>query len=72
VLVSAEWITDVSWGDEHVGVDVAKDAVRRAPEYDPARAVGRDFEARLHGHHGRPTYWDRPPRIWGRRRPPAA
>jgi hypothetical protein len=64
VLVSTEWITDVSWGDEHVGVDVTKDTVRKAPEYDPTRAVERQFEARLHGHYERPAYWDRPPRSW--------
>jgi hypothetical protein len=80
VMVPTEWLTDFSWTDRLVRVDVTREAVRNAPEYVPpdqappadgaARGVSRDYERRLYGHYGRPGYWERDPEIWLRR--PAA
>lgn len=64
VLVSTEWITAVSWNDNVVSVDMTREAVRNAPEYDPSAAVSRDYETRLHGYYGRAGYWDRRPEAW--------
>ena len=58
VLVSPEWINRVSWPESRVYVDMSKDAIQRAPEYDPDRPLAREYETRLFGHHGRRTYWD--------------
>lgn len=71
VLLSTEWITAVDWNRSTVQVNVTKEAVRNAPEYDPARWIDRDYEARYHGSYGRPGYWDREPERW-RLYPPAA
>ncbi|HZS33727.1 MAG TPA: PRC-barrel domain-containing protein [Methylomirabilota bacterium] len=59
VLVSPEWIRDVSWADSKVRVDLTRASVERAPEYDPSRPLERDAERRLHEHYGLGTYWDR-------------
>jgi sporulation protein YlmC with PRC-barrel domain len=59
VLVSPEWIRDVSWADSRVFVELRREAVERAPEYDPAAPLEREYERRLHEHYGRRSYWDR-------------
>ena len=71
VLIGTDWIRGVSWEDAVVEVDVSRDAVRNAPPFEPAETFGRDEEARLYGHYGRPGYWDRRPEAW-RHYPPAA
>jgi hypothetical protein len=41
-----------------VYVDMSKEAIKSAPEYDPNQPVARDYERRLFGHHNRRVYWD--------------
>jgi hypothetical protein len=57
VLVSTQWITAISWEDEHVTVDLTREQVKKSPEYDSAAPVERGYEERLHAHYDRPTYW---------------
>lgn len=59
VLVSPEWIQSVSWKDSRVYVDLSRDTIKNAPEYDESTAVPRDYETNLHKHYGRTKYWDR-------------
>jgi hypothetical protein len=58
VLVSPDWISRVSWRDSRVYVDLTKQGVESAPEYDPTRPLARDYESRLFGHYGRRSYWE--------------
>jgi uncharacterized protein YrrD len=60
VLISPEWVTDLSWRDGTVAVSLTRDQVRAAPEYDPSRPLEPAHERRLHDHYGRPMYWDAP------------
>jgi hypothetical protein len=64
VLISTEWITAVSWADAVVEVNVTKQQVKDAPQYDPSAWVDRDYEARYYRHYGRPGYWERPDERW--------
>jgi len=64
VVISTEWIEDVSWNDSRVSVNVTREAVRRAPTFDASGPVPRDLERRLHEHHGRAGYWERPDEAW--------
>jgi hypothetical protein len=66
VILSTDWIEDVSWNDSKVIVNVSRDTVRNAPPYDPTGPLPREYEARLHGHYRRPEYWNRPPEEWRR------
>ncbi|HEV8675884.1 MAG TPA: PRC-barrel domain-containing protein [Methylomirabilota bacterium] len=59
VLVSPEWIGDVNWMDSKVHVNLTRDEIRNAPEYDPSRPLEREHELQLHEHYGRPKYWER-------------
>jgi hypothetical protein len=58
VLVSPAWISEVSWPDSRVYVDLTRDGVKAAPEYDPDRPLEREYEHRLYKHYGRPNYWE--------------
>lgn len=58
VIVSPEWVTDVSWGESAVHVALTREAIKASPEYDPRVGVAREYERRLHEHYGRHGYWD--------------
>ena len=57
VLISPQWITRVDWAERLVTLDVARDTVQSAPEYDPGSEYSRAHEASLHRHYQRPGYW---------------
>lgn len=38
VLISPEWIKDVSWNDRTVSIQQTRQAVKEAPRYDPEKA----------------------------------
>ena len=53
VLVAPEWATRISRDEGTVYVELAREAVRTSPEWDPTAAIDRGYEARLHEHYGR-------------------
>jgi uncharacterized protein YrrD len=57
VVISPQWITWVDWAQRLMTVDVTRDTVQRAPEYNPAINHSRAYEASLHRHYQRPGYW---------------
>jgi uncharacterized protein YrrD len=57
VLISPKWIERVSWSEKQVVVDLTREAIRQAPEYTDVAPLTRDQEIVLHGHYGRPGYW---------------
>ncbi len=58
VLVSPRWVEAVRWEGAEIHVGLTRRAILSAPEYDPSRPIGRDYEARLHEHYRRPGYWE--------------
>jgi sporulation protein YlmC with PRC-barrel domain len=57
VLVSPQWIEDVSWSDANVSVGLTREAVKNAPRYDPAAQLDRQQEQGIYEHYRRPGYW---------------
>jgi hypothetical protein len=57
VLISPDWIHEVSWAKRHVVVDLSRDEIKRSPEFDPYAAVNREYEVQLYDFYGRPKYW---------------
>jgi hypothetical protein len=57
VLVSPEWIENVSWADSEVEVDLSREVVKESPKYDPSAPVNREYETRVYDYYGRPVYW---------------
>jgi hypothetical protein len=64
VALSPEWIKTVSWADSRVHVDLQREEIKAAPEYDPSRPFEREDETRLFEHYdrrkgsGRRKYWE--------------
>ncbi len=58
VLVAPRWIRQISWEDRAVAVDLPRDVIAQAPEFDPSRPIDRDYETRLHAYYRQPAYWD--------------
>lgn len=57
VLVSPQWIENVSWADSEVHIDLSRKAVKESPKYDPSSPVNREYEVRMYDYYGRPMYW---------------
>jgi sporulation protein YlmC with PRC-barrel domain len=54
VLLSTQWIERVEWADSSVYFDLTRESIENSPKFDPSKAVGRDYEAYLYDHYGRP------------------
>ncbi len=57
VLIAPHWANAVSWDEQAVTVDLTRDQVKDAPEFDHRR-LGRDEEQLLHTHYRRKGYWE--------------
>lgn len=57
VLVSPQWVDEVSWADSKVSVGLTRQAVQDAPPYDSSQPFDRRHEEAIHDHYGRPGYW---------------
>ena len=58
VVLSPDWIKTVSWTDSQVHVDLRRDEIKAAPEYDPSRPFDRAYENHLFDHLHRRKYWE--------------
>lgn len=56
-LLAPQWIGWVSWSESRVYVDLDREAIRRAPEYDPKTELTTSFEEKLFAHYTRQPYW---------------
>jgi hypothetical protein len=57
VLVPTHWLQEVDWVSRTVGVDLDRETIRHAPDWDPDETLTREYEERLHGYYGRTGYW---------------
>lgn len=58
VVVAPQWIEEVSWMESRVHVNLSRERIKNAPEYDPATMIDRGYEDKLYEHYGSPRYWD--------------
>lgn len=61
VVIPPDWIKEVNWSERTVSVDVTRDAVRAAPEYQAGLNFSTAHEASLYQHYQRLNYWSRIP-----------
>jgi hypothetical protein len=59
VLVSPDWVSDISWAEARVHIELSKSEIEGAPEFDSREPVNRVYEERLYDYYGRPAYWRR-------------
>jgi sporulation protein YlmC with PRC-barrel domain len=57
VLVSPNWVVDISWDEQNVTVELTRDQIEHSPEYEPGKLVDRGYEERLYTHYRQPPYW---------------
>ncbi|MES2883744.1 MAG: PRC-barrel domain-containing protein [Pseudomonadota bacterium] len=57
VVIPTAWVHKLEWDQKQVYVDVSRNQVKNAPEYDPLITLTRDYEKELFGHYERPGYW---------------
>ena len=57
VLISPQWIQNVSWHESRIFVKVSRDTVQQAPEYICDSSLTRDYQTELHRHYKREGYW---------------
>ena len=57
VLVSPPWIEQVNWCDYSVNVNLAKELIEKAPNYNPSDPISRDYEVQLFQYYSKPEYW---------------
>lgn len=57
VLISPQWIKEVSWYDATISVNLTRQAVKDAPPYDPAVSLDREHEISIYDHYAQAGYW---------------
>jgi sporulation protein YlmC with PRC-barrel domain len=57
ILLSPEWIQEVSWSESVVSIDLDRQAIKDAPAYDDDAPLERNSEGSLYSHYGRHGYW---------------
>ena len=57
VIISIDWLTDISWKEQKACLNLSKMDVRNAPVYDPGTPINREFESEVYDYYGRPSYW---------------
>ena len=58
VLFSPRWVSGVDWAQAEVTVNLQKEKVEQAPEFDPSLAITREYEEALFTYYGEGKYWD--------------
>ena len=53
VLIAPAWIEAVDWPGRSIEVDLAREAIESAPDYDPSTLIDAEYEARLFAHYGK-------------------
>jgi len=57
VLISPQWIERVSWEESKVFINLPRETIKRAPEYQDGALLTRDYEVGLYRHYNRKGYW---------------
>lgn len=57
VLVSPEWIQDISWPLSTVNTNLDREAIKGAPIYNESAILDRDAEIVIYNHYDRNGYW---------------
>lgn len=53
VVVSTEWVREISWEGRTISVDLDRDAIRRSPQLNAEQAFTPDDELAVYQHYGR-------------------
>jgi len=57
VLLSPQWIDNVSWPDSKVYVNLTRETIQNGPEWDASTTITREYENRLYDYYDWSPYW---------------
>lgn len=57
-IVAPDWITDISWAERAVAVNLTREKIKSSPEYVRGPLVERPYEGQLYAHYGFRPYWE--------------
>ena len=52
VLISPQWTRAITWETKKFRVDLAQEAIKQSPAFDPDAPLDREYEKKLHAHYG--------------------
>lgn len=55
VLISVNWMNEISYKSQSVSIDMDRDAIKDAPEFDPDMPVNSVYEKKLYNYYGVPV-----------------
>jgi hypothetical protein len=58
VLISPQWLGEISYAESQVNVTLTRDKILKCPEFYPGAGINRQYEERIYDYYGRPTYWE--------------
>jgi hypothetical protein len=58
VLLSAGWVSSVTWRDSRIDFDIGRTQVAGSPEFHPSQPVNREVEVHLYDYYGKPHDFD--------------
>jgi len=59
VLVPPQWITEISWAESKVHINLRCETLRNSPRYESSADLNREKEDALFQYYGQPNYWER-------------
>ena len=63
VAISVEWVGYISFDRSEVSVDLGREMIRQAPEFDASIPISREYEEKLFAYYQRPPYWSHEKRL---------
>lgn len=57
VIISTDWIKNISWADHEIYVDLRREAIKKAPVFAEDTVVTREYENYVFSHYGLEGYW---------------
>jgi uncharacterized protein YrrD len=57
VLISPQWIEDMSWSEQKVMLDLTRNEVRHSPDFNAGAKIERPYEKELFEYYKRAPYW---------------
>lgn len=57
VVVAPQWISGINWNETKAKLDLPREQIKQAPEYEKGTKITRDYEERVHRHYSRAGYW---------------
>lgn len=57
ILLSPAWVTQISWPERSLTVELSREDLQNAPQYDEKQPINREYELRLFDYYGKDIYW---------------